>query len=72
MFFRVSISCSKILNGEEIFNTMYYSVCIRFGVIHVIWAGVVCNLDQSQTLRSRTVTFHHCIALSKSRIDLHQ
>jgi len=37
----------KILDGEKIFNTMY-SVYIHLGVIRVIWASVVCNLDQSR------------------------
>ena len=40
--FRASTSCSKIVNGEKIFNTVY----IHLGVIRVIWASVVCNLDQ--------------------------
>jgi len=31
------------VNGENIFNTLY----IHLGVIRVIWASVVCNLDQS-------------------------
>jgi len=30
-------SCSKILNGENIFNTVY-SVYIHLGMIRVIWA----------------------------------
>jgi len=47
LFFRASANCSKILNSENIFNTVY-SVCIHFGVIRVIWASVVCNLDQSR------------------------
>jgi len=47
MFFRASASCSKILNGEKIFNTVY-SVYIHLGVILVIWATVVCNLDESR------------------------
>jgi len=33
---RASASCSKILNSEKIFNTVY-SVHIHFGVIRVIW-----------------------------------
>jgi len=33
-------------------------------MIRVIWTSVVCNLDQSQTLRSGTVTFNHCVAPS--------
>jgi len=47
MFFRASASCSKILNGEKIFNTAY-SVYIHLGVIRVIWDSEVCNLDQSR------------------------
>ena len=43
LFFRVSASCSKIVKGEKMFNT----VSIHLGAIRVIWAGVVCNLDQS-------------------------
>jgi len=42
--FRASASCSKIVNGEKMFNTAY----IHLGVIRVIWANVVCNLDQSR------------------------
>jgi len=44
LFFRASASCSKILNGEKIFSTAY----IHLGVIRVIWANVLCNLDQSR------------------------
>jgi len=44
MFFSASASCSKILNGERIFNTVY-SVYIHLGVNPAIWASVVCNLD---------------------------
>ena len=43
LFFRVSASCSKIVNGEKIFNTVY----IHLGAIRAIWASVVCNLDKS-------------------------
>ena len=43
-FFRASASCSKIVNGEKFFNTVY----IHLGMIRVIWASVVCNLDQSR------------------------
>ena len=43
-YFRASASCSKIVNVEKIFNTVYS----HLGVIRVIWAGVVCNLDQSR------------------------
>ena len=43
LFFRASASCSKIVNGEKIFNTVY----IHLGAIRSIWASVVCNLDQS-------------------------
>jgi len=42
-----SANCSKILNSENIFNTVY-SVYIHLGVIRVIWASVVCNLDRSR------------------------
>ena len=49
LFFRASASCSKILNGEKIFNTVY-SVYIHLGVIRAIWASVVCNLDKSVTV----------------------
>ena len=52
--FRASAICSKLLNGEKIFNTVY----IRLGVIRVIWARVMCNLDQSQTFPSGTVAFN--------------
>jgi len=49
----------KIFRGncfsDKFFNTVYsvffhtvYSVYIHFGVIRVIWASVVCNLDQSR------------------------
>jgi len=37
LFFRASASCSKILNGEKIFNTAY----IHLGAIRVIWASLV-------------------------------
>jgi len=46
LFFRASASCSKILNSENIFNTVY-SGYIHLEVIRVIWASVVCNLDQN-------------------------
>ena len=39
---RASASCSKIVNCEKIFNTVY----IPLGTIHVIWASVVCKQDQ--------------------------
>jgi len=42
--FRASASWQKILRGEKIFNTAY----IHLGVIRVIWASVLCNLDQSR------------------------
>ena len=42
VFFRASASCSKIVNCEKIFNTVY----IHLGAIRVIWASVVCNLEQ--------------------------
>ena len=42
VFFRASASCSKIVNGEKIFNTVY----IHLGAIRVIWASVLCNQDQ--------------------------
>ena len=44
LFFRASASCSKFVNGEKIFNTVY----IHLVVICVIWTSVVCNLDQSR------------------------
>jgi len=44
LFFRASASCSKVMNGEKIFNTVY----IYLWVICVIWTSVVCNLDQSR------------------------
>jgi len=44
LFFKASASCSKILHGEKIFNTEH----IHLGVIRVIWASVLCNLDQSR------------------------
>jgi len=56
LFFRAIASCLKILNGEKIFNTVYSELA----VIRVIWASVVCKLDQSQTLRSGTVAFNLC------------
>ena len=40
--FRASGSCSKIVNCEKFFNTVY----IHLGTICVIWANVVCNQDQ--------------------------
>ena len=43
-FFRASASCSKIVYGENIFDKVY----IHLGVIRVIWASVVCNLDKSR------------------------
>jgi len=43
-FFRASASCSKIVNDEKIFNTVY----IHLEVSHVIWASAICNLDQSR------------------------
>ena len=42
VFFRASASCSKIVNCEKIFNTVY----IHLGAIRIIWASVVCNQDQ--------------------------
>jgi len=42
--FRASASCSKIVSGEKIFNTVH----IHLGVIRAIWASVVSNLDQSR------------------------
>ena len=44
LLFRARESCSKILYGEKIFNTAY----IHLGFIRVIWASVLCNLDQSR------------------------
>jgi len=43
-FFRASTRCSKIVNSEKIFNTVY----IHLGLICAIWANVVCNPDQSR------------------------
>jgi len=45
--FQASPNCSKILNSENVYNTVY-SMYIHFGVIRVIQASVVCNLDQSR------------------------
>jgi len=45
--FQACASCSKILNGDKLFNTVY-SVYIHLGMNRVIWAGVVCNLDESR------------------------
>jgi len=42
--FRATASCSKILNSEKIFNTAY----THLRVIRIIWASVLCNLDQSR------------------------
>ena len=42
VFFRVNACYSTIVNCEKIFNTVY----IHLGAIRVIWASVVCNLDQ--------------------------
>jgi len=47
LLFQASPNCSKILNSENIFNSVQ-SVYIHFGVIRVIWASVVRNLDQSR------------------------
>jgi len=44
LYFRASASRSKILHGEKIFSGAY----IHLGVIRVIWAGLLCNLDQSR------------------------
>jgi len=41
LFFRASASCSKMLNGEKIFNAVY----VHLGVVRVNWASVVCHLD---------------------------
>ena len=37
-------SYPKILKSENIFNTVY----VHLWVIRVVWASVVCNLDQSR------------------------
>jgi len=37
-------SYSKILKSENIFKTVY----VHLGVIRVIWASAVCNVDQSR------------------------
>ena len=42
LFFQGKHKLLKIVNGKKIFN----AVCIHMGVICVIWASVVCNLDQ--------------------------
>ena len=42
MFVRASASCSKIVNCEKIFNAVY----IHLWAIRVMWASLVCNLDQ--------------------------
>jgi len=42
VFFRANACYSKIVNCEKIFNTVY----IQLGAIRVIWASVVCNLDE--------------------------
>ena len=41
LFFKASASCSKIVNCENFFNTVYTNL----GTIRVIWASVVlvCN-----------------------------
>ena len=44
LFFQGKHKLLKIVNGKKIFN----AVCIHMGVICVIWASVVCNLDQSR------------------------
>jgi len=44
LFFKASASCSKILSSENIFSNSILSV-YSLGVIRVIWASVVCNLD---------------------------
>jgi len=46
-FFQDKRKLLKILNGENIFNTVY-SVYSHLWVIRVIWPSVVCNLDQSR------------------------
>jgi len=40
--FRASASCSKIVNCEKSFNTVY----IHLVAISAIWPSVVCNQDQ--------------------------
>jgi len=42
IFVRASASCSKIVNCKKMFNTVY----IHLGTIRVMWASLVCNLDQ--------------------------
>ena len=36
----------KLLKNRERWKNFQYSLYIHLGVIRVIWAGVVCNLDQ--------------------------
>jgi len=43
LFFRAKASCSKMLNGEKIFNAVH-SVYIHLGMVLVNWASLVCNL----------------------------
>jgi len=38
----------KLLKNRERWNIFQYNVYIHLGVIHVIWASVLCNLDQSR------------------------
>jgi len=37
--FQANASCSKILNGEKIFNKVY-TVYIHLGVLRVLWVSV--------------------------------
>jgi len=46
LFFSATANCWNILNDEKIFNSLY-SVYVHLGLIRVIWASVVCNLDHS-------------------------
>ena len=43
LFFQGKRKLLKNRDGEKMFNTVY----IHLGAIRVIWAGVVCNLDQN-------------------------
>ena len=44
LFFSGQAQLAQIVHGEKLFNTAY----IHLGVIRVIWASVLCNLDQSR------------------------
>jgi len=63
LFFRASATSSKILNGENIFNTVY-SVYFHLGVIRVLQTSVLCDLDLSR--ESRLVTGYMTLIWSKA------